>query len=703
METLLTACPADLIPADERQLIIRDLLLDLHDKVLSEDAAGELMPIVAGAVFTLTAHLSQSVLSEQQQGVGLEASSGFASIANSALHLILRKLLDFILSTGGGYQRLRAHLYGSLLYYLQIAQKPEEPDTLQTAGKAMWERLTAPEDGFSKLQRENLAIIESYGKALMEVVCRDACDGHEISRMLAMAVLDRILSIDRQNQWLLYICNSGYLRSLVESLRQDDVALQSLLTPQPPLLKPLYIFESKMALLTRVAKTGQGAVELLRCGLVAQLMECQVFDMVPDSDAHRVMRDPSGFIPSPMDRYRQILLPTLRLFQVILTSTSINHQQGAAQVLQWLIVHADTIQSLLRCQELSMGALQELSLLTGIISKTALPGALEMGGEVNSAALMEFQGHINRFQRLCLSLLGRLAGSERDRLLKQAEISAPGDSAERREEMEVAMQQVCANIMEYCQALLLQSSAQAQFSICLFSPSGSEPAGRDGARTDLSSTVPSMAYSRVPSLGLVLYLLKNSAADFFRFHQSHRQSLGKLQSLDQLPPEELKELCQGLVSGPGAVEKISSVQRSLLAKRRLVQLINNRAKLLALCSYVIETCLFVLWRHLEYYLLHCIPTDPKDSLLPGSTLYRSRLADDSFSGLQASGGRGLSLSRVSQQDLDLLKSDMAAGFGEALQRKLLEVEGLYSQVRSRYTFIQALVRRIRGLLRQPKS
>uniref|UniRef100_A0A673XUV6 Nucleoporin 205 n=1 Tax=Salmo trutta TaxID=8032 RepID=A0A673XUV6_SALTR len=672
VETLLTACPADLIPADDRQIIIRDLLLDLHDKVLSEDSAGELMPIVAGAVFTLTAHLSQSVLSEQQQGAGLEggSSSGFASIANSALHLILRKLLDFILCTGGGFQRLRAHLYGSLLYYLQIAQKPEEPDTLQQ-GTSMWERLTAPEDGFSKLQRENLAIIESYGTALMEVVCRDACDGHEIGRMLALAVLDRILSIDRQSQWLLYVCNSGYLRVLVESLRQDDTALQTLLSPQPPLLKPLYIYESKMALLTRVAKTGQGAVELLRCGLVAQLVECQVFDMVPDSDSHRVFgqRDPSGFIPSPLDRYRQILLPALRLFQVILTSTTTHHQQGAAQVLQWLIVHADTIQGLLRCQELSMGALQELSLLTGIISKTALPGALE-GQDVNSAALPEFQGHISRFQRQCLSLLGRLAGSERERLLKQAEIAAPGDPAERREEMEVAMQQVCANIMEYCQTLLLQSSAQAQFSICLFSPSVNEPA---------------TLYSRVPSLGLVLFLLKNSAADFFRFHQSHRQALGKLQSLEQLPPEELKELCAALVSGTGGVEKISSVQRSLLAKRRLVQLINNRAKLLALCSYVIETCLFVMWRHLEYYLLYCTPTDPKDSLMP-----------DSF-------GRALGLSRVSQQDLEQLQSDMGAGFGEALQRKLLEVEGLYSQVRSRYTFIQALVRRIRGLLRQPKS
>lgn len=50
-----------------------------------------------------------------------------------------------------------------------------------------------------------------------------------------------------------------------------------------------------------------------------------------------------------------------------------------------------------------------------------------------------------------------------------------------------------------------------------------------------------------------------------------------------------------------------------------------------------------------------------------------------------------------------LKSEVAASFGEALQRKLLEVEGLYSQARSRYTFIQALVRRIRGLLRQPKN
>lgn len=60
--------------------------------------------------------------------------------------------------------------------------------------------------------------------------------------------------------------------------------------------------------------------------------------------------------------------------------------------------------------------------------------------------------------------------------------------------------------------------------------------------SDLSSSLPPMVYSRAPSLGLVLYLLKTAAGDFFQFHQSHRQSLGKLQGLDQLPPEELKEV-----------------------------------------------------------------------------------------------------------------------------------------------------------------
>ncbi|XP_037740131.1 nuclear pore complex protein Nup205 isoform X3 [Chelonia mydas] len=683
VEIILTACPQDLIQAEDRQLIIRDLLQDMHDKILDDDAAQELMPVVAGAVFTLTAHLSQSVRTEQKRPLAVPVpghsqyvlmldgsftsspgsegiSVGFASIGDSSLHIILKKLLDFILKTGGGFQRVRTHLYGSLLYYLQIAQRPDEPDTLEAAKKTMWERLTAPEDAFSKLQRENMAIIESYGAALMEVVCRDACDGHEIGRMLALALLDRIVSVDKQQQWLLYLSNSGYLKVLVDSLADDDFTLQSLLTPQPPLLKALYTYESKMAFLTRVAKIQQGALELLRSGVIVRLAQCQVYDMRPETHHQGMfgMRDPPVFIPAPVERYRQILLPALQLCQVILTSSMAQHLQAAGQVLQFLISHSDTIQAILRCQDVSAGSLQELAFLTGIISKAALPGVLgEFDIDINEGTQMELQGHIGRFQ-------------------------------------------ICANVMEYCQSLMLQCAPTFQHTVCLFTPSLSESTNRDGPRQDTQAPV--VPYWRLPGLGIIVYLLKQNANDFFSYYDSHRQNVNKLQNVEQLPPDEIKELCQSVM--PAGVDKISTAQKYVLARRRLVKLINNRAKLLSLCSYIIETCLFILWRHLEYYLLHCTPTDSQDSLLAFRTPFKSRRlqVQDSFSlepNLDFRNGKN----RVSQHDIDQLQIEATNNFGESLQKKLLDIEGLYSKVRSRYTFIQALVRRIRGLLRVSRT
>ncbi|CAM5084235.1 unnamed protein product [Eretmochelys imbricata] len=724
VEIILTACPQDLIQAEDRQLVIRDLLQDVHDKILDDDAAQELMPVVAGAVFTLTAHLSQSVRTEQKRPLAVPVpghsqyvlmldgsftsspgsegiSVGFASIGDSSLHIILKKLLDFILKTGGGFQRVRTHLYGSLLYYLQIAQRPDEPDTLEAAKKTMWERLTAPEDAFSKLQRENMAIIESYGAALMEVVCRDACDGHEIGRMLALALLDRIVSVDKQQQWLLYLSNSGYLKVLVDSLADDDFTLQSLLTPQPPLLKALYTYESKMAFLTRVAKIQQGALELLRSGVIVRLAQCQVYDMRPETHHQGMfgMRDPPVFIPAPVERYRQILLPALQLCQVILTSSMAQHLQAAGQVLQFLISHSDTIQAILRCQDVSAGSLQELAFLTGIISKAALPGVLgEFDIDINEGTQMELQGHIGRFQRQCLGLLSRFGGSDRLNQFKLQDDNAEGDRVSKRDEIELAMQQICANVMEYCQSLMLQCAPTFQHTVCLFTPSLSESTNRDGPRQDTQAPV--VPYWRLPGLGIIVYLLKQNANDFFSYYDSHRQNVNKLQNVEQLPPDEIKELCQSVM--PAGVDKISTAQKYVLARRRLVKLINNRAKLLSLCSYIIETCLFILWRHLEYYLLHCTPTDSQDSLLASRTPFKSRRLQDSFSlepNLDFRNGKN----RVSQHDIDQLQIEATNSFGESLQKKLLDIEGLYSKVRSRYTFIQALVRRIRGLLRVSRT
>ncbi|XP_040294299.1 nuclear pore complex protein Nup205 isoform X3 [Bufo bufo] len=723
VEIILTACPQDLIPAEQRQLIIRDLLQDLHDKILDDEATKDLMPVVAGAVFTLTVHLSQSIRTEQKQplsALGVKQSqyvllldgsfaappgtdtlsAGFASIGDSSLHMILRKLLEFILKTGGGLQRVRAHLYGALLYYLQIAQRPDEPDTLEAANKTMWERLTAPEDVFSKLQRDNLNIFESYGAALMEVICRDSCDGREIGRMLALALLDRIVCVDKQQQWLVYLCNSGYLQALVDSLAQDDVILQNLLNPQPPLLKALYIYESKMAFLTRVAKGQQGALELLRSGVIIRLAQCQVYGMRPDTDQHGVygMRDTPVFIPAPLERYRQILLPALQLCQVILTSSTAQHLQVAGQVLQFLIAHSDTIHAILRSKEGSLGSLQELALLTGIISKAALPEVVnDLGSVLNEGPMIELHGHVGRFQRLCLSLLNRFGGSDKLRQLSLQDDGPYEDGVSKKDDMELAMQQICSNVMEYCHTLMLQNSPNLQQMVCLFTPSLSESgSSRDTSRLEnQASLFPSW---RLPSLGIVLSLLKQCSSDFFTYYDIHRQSVGKLQNVEQLPPDEIKELCQS--ETPVGVDKISTTQKHLLARRRLVKLINSRAKLLSVCCYIIETCLFILWRHLEYYLLQCTPSDGQDSLFSNAS-FTSRRFQDTLNGERNADLR--TTNKLSQQDMEMLQREGANLFGESLQKRLLDIESMYCKVRSRHSFIQALLRRIRGLLRVSRA
>lgn len=43
-----------------------------------------------------------------------------------SLHSIFQSLIQALLKTSGSYQRVRANLYGSLLYYLQIGRRKDE-------------------------------------------------------------------------------------------------------------------------------------------------------------------------------------------------------------------------------------------------------------------------------------------------------------------------------------------------------------------------------------------------------------------------------------------------------------------------------------------------------------------------------------------------------------------------------------------------
>ena len=110
-----------------------------------------------------------------------------------------------------------------------------------------------------------------------------------------------------------------------------------------------------MALLTRVAQSSEGAKVLLQAGLLSRLAECTFLDQRPEherraglmsSDLHAHDQDTSSvlidsFVPTVVERYRQLLMPALKVSLAMLTSLgSQAHKEVASKVIYILDLSA---------------------------------------------------------------------------------------------------------------------------------------------------------------------------------------------------------------------------------------------------------------------------------------------------------------------------------------------------------------------------
>ena len=161
--------------------------------------------------------------------------------------------------------------------------------------------------------------------------------------MLAFSLLDAVVQLDWQRRWLNFLSLRGFLRHMIEGLTKEDPNLQSALDPSPEPLKALYIYESKMALLARIAHTSEGAQVLLQSGLMSRLAECAFLDQRPEreqalgqvsSGYHGGELDMARdtFVPTVMERYRQLLTPALKVTLALVTSLGAQHQDASTKV-----------------------------------------------------------------------------------------------------------------------------------------------------------------------------------------------------------------------------------------------------------------------------------------------------------------------------------------------------------------------------------
>ncbi|XP_035827391.1 nuclear pore complex protein Nup205 [Aplysia californica] len=726
VEVMLTTVPQELLDGERRQSVLFDLLQELLVKVSGEEVSLEATALVSDVLLTLMANLrhcfsTTSAPSSASAGDGSAhpfwtGKGGSSRTAfSTSLQVVLRGLIDYILKSSGGIQKVKVNLYGALLYCLQIAAKPNsEEDSVTLSRKSGMEKLLGPDIAeFERLAQENMETIGAYGDSLMETLCRDACDGHHVGRMLALSVLDSIISTDSQRAWLGFLCGRGYLQHLVDSLAsEDDSQLLALLSPQPANLRPLYIFQSKMSLLTRIAESAEGARVLLHGGALEKLAACSVLSLRPEVDdgfGELPDEDENDLFPSPLARYRQLLFVVLRFCLALLTSLGGENKEAATQVMLLIISHGDVFTSILRSRKpaLSEAYLRELSLTTAVIARANYHSDLGADLMENDTASMEFRSQRMRLQDQMLALLPHFSMPET--LVKQLNIrlTAPGMSSQagtdETAEVLQLFQEVASNLTAYCRSLIANIGSSSLNQHLLFGPSLEEVTVREGHKTSEVSVT--LGVGRRLGLGVVLLLLQQCSRQFSIVLEQHHQLSQKLTALAELSVEDLRKLC-----GDSSIEKLSSQQRQGLARSRLVHVLAQKSRQLQHYVYIVENCLYIIWRHLEFFLVHCVPADQGHMTMP--TLLRHQTGIRRLTGaldsslnssvvgspLVASGLSQVALG-VSRADVEHMRSTAPIVLNEAFFKKVQTVDQCFGKERSHYSFSEAIARRIKRVLK----
>ena len=572
-ETLITVLPGELLPSAGKQQILLQLLQSLLNKVSGESPVPGMDTLVSSTVLLLLSALRTTystvpdrsdIMGETFVGIldAAASESQGSQTYSASLQVVLRGLVSWLLTSGAGSQTIRTNLYAALLAYLRIGQAD---------GGAQGAVMELSERG--RLQQANLEVVQSCGTNLLEVLTRDATTGHDVRRMLALAVLDELVGLDRQANTIRFLSGQGFLKHLVESLAQDQAGLAELLTKPGGNVRYLYVFEAKLGLLVSTASHPAGAELLLQAGLMARLAELSLFSLRPDLDASLLQQGEVG----ALQRYHAVLFPALRLCLAVMASLGGDNVSAAAQVLQFLTGHEETVSLILRGaaarSSLQPALLQELSLLTAVVSRAA---SLDIRPENCDAASIELSGQQARLQRQMLALLSQFQLTE--------QLVASFGAASSNPTLPVL--QIIYNCVSFARSLVSASSSNSRSTKLLVTPS-------------LSEDTVGPASSRPASLGLLVLSARHLAAQLGRSRSQLQEAKDRLASLSNLPLTELTALAQ-----VSPTDKLPASQVRKLAQDQVTATITVRSSCTSLCSSSLEGVTFLLWRHLEHFLLY---------------------------------------------------------------------------------------------------
>ena len=381
----------------------------------------------------------------------------------------------------------------------------------------------------------------------------------------------------------------GYLKHIISSIALEDNALIESLSGNSNRMAFVYVHESRMALLNTLARTRHGSRALIEAGLMSKLAHCKFIDSRPVPSA---MGDDDND-STRLHRYRLLLFPVLRLVMGLQSTLGGSNDNLQQLTLNFVLNHLDGFSAPLFSSRAEPPTdkeyLEEIHLITSVLCIIAGHDFTISGvGGVTDVALRQVTLQQNKIQRLLFSLISNY-------ILTESWINRAGPAAY------LEAQRTSTNVIQTARQIILNACYKNddKGSPIIFS-------------TNLGSET--IHGNEDPPLGLIIKLLKESTHNFTETIQKRSSQQRKLDNVAGLPTVTLDELAGVAdLSYENQGERPSLHQKQQLAKLTLTSDIELSDKLLSVQHKQLESTLFILWRHIEYYL-NTAPNKPQVSL-----------------------------------------------------------------------------------------
>ncbi|EFA00605.1 nuclear pore complex protein Nup205 [Tribolium castaneum] len=681
VEVLMVFIPHEILSVKESQLVGVCFVLNLLKRVGKIELLPEVGQLLSGAVLLIIENLRKCHIYERkQQNFSSETDipASMLQMLLGSLKEVLENLIEWIMVSNVTDEKLKINLYAALVTLLELASLEKPPESASLSNSMYVSRLDNSRVSIEnhlqnfKMSTDSLA---KFGERLVEVMCQDCIGGYDVSRMLALSSFSVLITLSGNINWIAYMSGRGYLKVIIQSILDSNNDLERLLEPGQTSIKPLYVYMSKVLFLGRLAGTRVGAELLLEQKIFSCFGNMNVFSYHPEiAKTWRPNDILESFVPPPEELYLQMWLPTLEVCNAILTTLGTDNQSAVVQIMYFILNHLDVVETILRSgsPSLSRQFLKELSLLTSVIARTAnnnLVNILE-----NPDIVHDQRAHLFRIQKLTLALLPKFILTDevvKELVNRQGERSHTFQTSER---LLFAMQ-VMANLLSYSRNVVANHDVEHGGIGVIFQPTLKDPGLNS---VDLKNGL--NFNDQTPSLGVVVQQLINVVNHHHQEKFTYELLERKIKEIPVMDSTDVDEF----------IEESLNLQDVNTKREHVYDLISNRLekkrKEMQYCCYIIENAIYLIWVHLDYYMLKAIPKVKNfGSLAVKSPMTPGTLA----SATEATW-------KVSTDDISNLKHGLVSIFNDSFTKQLLET--IQDQSDLDKGFVETMLRKIIRLI-----